>query len=117
MINCRYQSEQGSYCLSMPIASEESRLYNGRDIFGFPKKMAAIHLEKNEEQICGWVERHGIRFLEIKAQMSDTISFLSKIIKRSTWKKPSGLPTVQKNVSAKKWRAGKLSASSPTRPR
>ena len=34
-LTCNYQKEQGSYCLSMPIDSEESRLYNGRDIFGF----------------------------------------------------------------------------------
>ncbi|MGM0402438.1 MAG: acetoacetate decarboxylase family protein [Thermodesulfobacteriota bacterium] len=73
LLNCTYNGEQGSYCLSMPIESEESRLYNGRDIFGFPKKMAAIHLEKNGSQARGWVERHGIRFLEINAEMTDTI--------------------------------------------
>ncbi|MGM0454133.1 MAG: acetoacetate decarboxylase family protein [Thermodesulfobacteriota bacterium] len=74
LIHCTYEGEQGSYCLSMPIASEESRLYNGRDIFGYPKKMAAIHLEKNNGAARGWVERHGIRFLEISAEMTDTIS-------------------------------------------
>ena len=33
-LGCQYQGETGNYCLSMPIDSEESRLYNGRDIFG-----------------------------------------------------------------------------------
>jgi acetoacetate decarboxylase len=70
-LNCKYRDEQGSYCLAMPIDSEESRLYNGRDIFGFPKKMATIHLEKNDQEVHGWVERHGIRFVEIRAKLTD----------------------------------------------
>ena len=43
-IRCKYKSEPGSYCLSMPITNE-GRMHNGRDVFGFPKKMARIHLE------------------------------------------------------------------------
>ena len=72
-LHCKYQEEKGSYCLSMPIDSEESRLYNGRDIFGFPKKMARIHLEKKENTVHGWVERHGIRVVEIKTQITDPL--------------------------------------------
>ncbi len=68
-IRCKYKGEDGSYCLSMPIMSKESRLYNGRDIFGFPKKMATIHLEKQGQKVHGWVERHGVKFVEIKAEM------------------------------------------------
>jgi acetoacetate decarboxylase len=75
-LRCRYQGEQGSYCLAMPIDSEESRLYNGRDIFGFPKKMADIHLSKNGPEVHGWVERHGIKFVEIKAKMTGTLPSL-----------------------------------------
>ena len=78
-INCKYRDEQGSYCLSMPIDSEESRLYNGRDIFGFPKKMATIHLEKNGQDVHGWVERHGIRFVEIKATLTDSFPELPEM--------------------------------------
>ena len=72
-IRCKYQGEAGSYCLAMPIESEESRLYNGRDIFGFPKKMARIHLESSETEAAGWVERHGVRFVEIKAKLAARI--------------------------------------------
>jgi len=69
-LRCEHEGEAGSYCLSMPIESEESRLYNGRDIFGFPKKMATIHLEKDGDRAYGWVERHGIRFIEIEAKLT-----------------------------------------------
>lgn len=68
-LGCQYKGEVGNYCLSMPIESEESRLYNGRDIFGYPKKKATIHLEHDGDVVYGWVERHGIRFVEIKAQL------------------------------------------------
>jgi acetoacetate decarboxylase len=72
-VRCTYKGDPGAYCLAMPIESEESRLYNGRDIFGFPKKMAKIHLEKDGPAVSGWVERHGIRFVEIKASMTGTL--------------------------------------------
>jgi acetoacetate decarboxylase len=71
-VRCKYQGESGSYCLSMPITSE-ARMHNGRDVFGFPKKMAAIHLEKTDKHVHGWVERDGTRFVEIEVTLTDTI--------------------------------------------
>jgi len=72
-LRCKYAGEAGSYCLAMPIMSEESRLYNGRDIFGFPKKMADIRLEKDGDKVHGWVERHGVRFVEIKTTLTGSL--------------------------------------------
>jgi acetoacetate decarboxylase len=89
-LNCRYDGERGSYCLSMPIDSEEDRMHNGRDIFGLPKKMASIHIEKKGPEVHGWVERKGIRFVEIRAKLTGTLpelpglgpSFLFKAMPR-----------------------------------
>lgn len=78
-LRCKYQGEAGSYCLSMPIDSEEDRMHNGRDIFGFPKKMAKIHLEKNGAEVLGWVERKGIRFVEIKASLTGKLPEMPKL--------------------------------------
>lgn len=72
-LNCRYKDEPGTYCLSMPIDSEPNRMHNGRDIFGLPKKMADIHLEKNENKVHGWVERMGVRFVEINIDLSGSL--------------------------------------------
>lgn len=72
-LRCKYQGKPGSYCLSMPIDSDASRLYNGRDIYGFPKKEAKIHFENGETIARGWVERHGIRFVEIEMTKSGTL--------------------------------------------
>ncbi|MEW6441138.1 MAG: acetoacetate decarboxylase family protein [bacterium] len=71
-LRCKYKAEAGSYCLSMPITSEP-RMHNGRDVFGFPKKLANIHLEREGNRVSGWVERYGIRFVEIAIALSGSI--------------------------------------------
>lgn len=71
-IRCRYQGEAGSYCLSMPITNE-ARMHNGRDIFGLPKRMADIHLERKGDQAWGWVERNGVRFVEIRTRLEGAL--------------------------------------------
>lgn len=73
LLRCKYAGETGSYCLAMPIESEESRLYNGRDIFGFPKKMAHIVLDVSETEAAGRVERHGTTFVELKVKLAAPI--------------------------------------------
>ncbi len=72
-LRCKHEGEAGSYCLAMPIDSEELRLYNGRDIFGFPKKLANIHLSREDDHVEGWIERHGIRFVHIKTDLTGTL--------------------------------------------
>lgn len=75
-LNCQYQGENGTYCLSMPIDSEEVRCTNGREIFGFPKKLAKIHLERHEDTVHGWVERHGVRFFDLKVTLMSSLPAL-----------------------------------------
>ena len=73
LLRCQHAGEVGTYCLSMPIDSEEVRCTNGRDIFGFPKKLARIHLEREGEVARGWVERHGVRFFELKVTLMSSL--------------------------------------------
>lgn len=68
-IHCKYKGAMGSYCLSMPI-TDEARMHNGRDVFGFPKRMADIHLERSRDEIHAWVERKGVRFIEARISLS-----------------------------------------------
>lgn len=74
-LKCKYKGEEGTYCLSMPI-NDEARMHNGRDIFGYPKKMASIHLEKSQGEANAWVERNGVRILEVKARFSSQMPAL-----------------------------------------
>ncbi len=71
-LNCKYKGEAGNYCLSMPI-DNETRMHNGRDVFGLPKKLADIHLERNGNKVSGSVTRHGVTFVEIKAELTGSM--------------------------------------------
>lgn len=68
-LSAQHGSEEGIFVLSMPVTNDIA-LILGREIFGYPKKMAEISLEREGNDIRGWTERHGIRFLEVKAKMS-----------------------------------------------
>ena len=61
-LRCAFRGVEGSHCLSMPI-DDETRMVNGRDIFGLPKKMASIGWERSGNRVSGWVERKGVRFV------------------------------------------------------
>jgi hypothetical protein len=69
-LRCSYQGVAGNYCLAMPIDGEASRLHNGRDIYGFPKKAAHIGCTWGAERAQGFVERGGVRFLELSVERS-----------------------------------------------
>jgi acetoacetate decarboxylase len=64
-----YQGEEGRYCLAMPVTNDMA-MAGGREFFGFPKKMADIHFTKSKETVSGWTERHGVRFMEIRAKLT-----------------------------------------------
>ena len=64
-----HKGREGQYCLSMPV-NNDMAMAAGREVFGFPKKMADIHLVKKGEDIGGWTERRGVRFMEIKTKLT-----------------------------------------------
>jgi len=71
-VRALHNGEEGSYCLAMPVTNDMA-MAGGREVYGFPKKMANIHLEKAGKRAHGWVERYGIRFVEIDATLTGTI--------------------------------------------
>ena len=68
-IRATFNGEEGGYCLAMPVTSDMALIY-GREIFGFPKKIADIHYKKDGDTIEGWTERGGPRFMEIRAKLT-----------------------------------------------
>ncbi len=64
-----HNGEEGSYCLAMPVTSDMA-MAGGREVFGFPKKMAEIHFKKDGDSAQGWTERRGVRFMEIYAELN-----------------------------------------------
>jgi acetoacetate decarboxylase len=68
-VRAAYNGEEGNYCLAMPVTNDIA-MAGGREVFGYPKKMAEIHFERNNDLAQGWTERRGIRFMEVRAQLT-----------------------------------------------
>ena len=68
-LSCEFEGVEGGYCLAMPV-TDDMALAAGREVFGFPKKMANIHFKREKRIVEGWVERHGTRFFEVKAKLN-----------------------------------------------
>jgi acetoacetate decarboxylase len=68
-ISAEYEGIEGGYCLAMPV-TDDMALGAGREIFGFPKKIATIHFNREKRIVEGWVERKETRFFELKAKLN-----------------------------------------------
>jgi acetoacetate decarboxylase len=64
-----YRGEEGAYCLAMPV-TDDMALIGGREVFGYPKKIASIHMKRDAAKVEGWTERHGTRFFEVRARLT-----------------------------------------------
>ena len=84
-ISAEYKEQPGMYMLSMPVTNDMA-MAAGREIAGYPKKMANIYLNKDGQKVTGWIERQGTRFVELQAELTGTgndeeaNSILSKFI-------------------------------------
>lgn len=67
-VRASYEGEEGNYCLSMPVDNDIA-MAGGREVFGFPKKMANFNFTKSGNRVEGWVERKGRRFVELNAEL------------------------------------------------
>lgn len=63
----------GNYCLAMPV-TDDMCMAGGREVYGYPKKMAHIAFEHEGDSISGWVERHGVRFFQAKARLGESLN-------------------------------------------
>jgi acetoacetate decarboxylase len=74
-VRCQFEGEVGNYCLSMPI-DDEARMHNGRDIYGFPKKLATVRLKRDGKRVEGYIERLGCRFVTLRADLMNKMDQL-----------------------------------------
>ena len=68
-----HNGEEGNYCLAMPVTNDMA-MAGGREVFGFPKKIADIHFSRDGENVEGWTERRGSRFMEVRAKLTGKIN-------------------------------------------
>jgi acetoacetate decarboxylase len=72
-IAAEYKEQPGMYILSVPVTNDMA-MASGREIAGYPKKMADIYLNKDGQKATGWIERRGIRFIELQAELTGTVN-------------------------------------------
>ncbi|MBD3255693.1 MAG: acetoacetate decarboxylase [Candidatus Lokiarchaeota archaeon] len=68
-IRCEYEGESGNYYLAMPVTDDRAMI-GGREIFGFPKKLANVMLERKDKEIYAYSERLGVKNIEIRAKLT-----------------------------------------------
>lgn len=69
-LRVKYKEEYGNYHLAMHVTDDRAMI-GGREICGFPKKMANIELHINGDEMWGFSERAGTRYYEVKAKFGD----------------------------------------------
>lgn len=71
-VMARHKDIEAPYVLSMFMDTDQAIIF-GRELFGEPKKQAAIHLHRRGDFMHGYVERHGTRLIEIKATLASDL--------------------------------------------
>lgn len=73
LVRASFEGQEGFYCLSMPVTNDMA-MAGGREIWGYPKKLANIALQREGDTVEGWTERHGIQFMKVKANLTGKIN-------------------------------------------
>lgn len=68
-LSARFGDVDGAYVLAMYMDGEPSIVF-GRELLGEPKKLARSALFCNGTYASGWVERHGVRLIDIAADLN-----------------------------------------------
>ncbi|MHA1147697.1 MAG: acetoacetate decarboxylase family protein [Promethearchaeota archaeon] len=69
ILRCQYKGELGNYFLAMPLTDDRAT-FAGREIFGFPKKLANVYFEKKDNELFGYSERLGVKNIEVKLKLT-----------------------------------------------
>lgn len=69
IVRCQFKGQMGNYFLAMPLTDDRAT-FAGREIWGFPKKIADVHFEKNDKQFYGYSERLGVKNIELKVNLT-----------------------------------------------
>jgi acetoacetate decarboxylase len=67
-VAARHEGVDGDYVLAMYMDNDVPTIY-GRDLFGEPKKLATSALHRNGDTFHGWLERGGVRLMELHGEL------------------------------------------------
>jgi acetoacetate decarboxylase len=68
----RHRDVEGEYTLCLPMTTEQA-VIGGREIFGEPKKIADIAVERDGYAVVGTVTRMGVTYLELRGNVVEQL--------------------------------------------
>jgi acetoacetate decarboxylase len=71
-VGCRYQDIVGEYGLGFIVDTDHPLIY-GRELWGEPKKLGEISLQRNGNRVSGVVSRKGFGVLDVDAQVREPV--------------------------------------------
>jgi acetoacetate decarboxylase len=71
-VAAQHDGVDGDYVLSMLMDGDVPTIY-GRDLFGEPKKLAESALHRSGDHFSGWVDRGGVRLIELRGDVPDEL--------------------------------------------
>jgi acetoacetate decarboxylase len=69
-VRARYGDVAGNYCVTMPMSTDTAIVF-GRELYGEPKKQARVALVREGSHVRGTVERFGITYVTIEADLDE----------------------------------------------
>jgi acetoacetate decarboxylase len=71
-VAAQHEGIEGEYVLAMYMDGDVPTIY-GRDLFGEPKKLATSALHRHGNTFSAWLERGGVRLIELHGLMSNDL--------------------------------------------
>ncbi|UGQ10188.1 acetoacetate decarboxylase family protein [Yinghuangia sp. ASG 101] len=68
-VRCRHGAVEGDYTLTMPMTTERA-VIGGREVFGEPKKLAEVTVDRDGDGVVAKVTRHGVTYVEIRGRVA-----------------------------------------------
>ncbi|WP_419993840.1 acetoacetate decarboxylase family protein [Streptomyces boninensis] len=71
-VAAQHGDRAGWYPLVMPMTHERA-LIGGREVFGEPKKLGEVVVERDGDTVAARLERHGIAFVEVRGRITGAL--------------------------------------------
>ena len=68
-VSAQHGPHTGWYPLVMPMTTERA-LIGGREVFGEPKKLGEVGVERDGDRVTAKLTRHGISFVEVRGRVT-----------------------------------------------
>lgn len=83
-LDATYRGELGSYIVAIPV-TDDMAMASGREIYGFPKKLAEIELVRRDHHAIGTVVRHGVEILRLEGELLDDTGQDAEALGMKAW--------------------------------